>query len=64
MRDEDETGRPKRVVTHEIGSDLSAISVDELGERIELLRREIGRIEAERDRKRASKAAASAAFKF
>lgn len=58
----DEQTRPK-AKNHEIGQDLSLLSVHELDERIALLRREIERLEEARSRKEASKAAASAFFK-
>lgn len=53
----------KKPQTHEIGQDLSAISVDELGERIALLKREIERIEAERAKKDKAKSIAADLFK-
>jgi uncharacterized small protein (DUF1192 family) len=52
--------KPRR---HEIGQDLSALSVDELGARIEELNAEIARLEAERKAKGATKAAADALFR-
>lgn len=55
--------RPKKSVSHEIGSDLSAISADELRTRIALLREEIARIEAEITRKDDSKRAADSFFR-
>jgi uncharacterized small protein (DUF1192 family) len=54
---------PKKKITHEMGQDLSSLSVGELGERIALLSEEITRLEAEMARKRASQNAASAFFK-
>lgn len=54
---------PKKKVTHEMGQDLSLLSVDELRERIALLKEEIARIEAEMARKNASKSAADMFFK-
>ena len=45
---------PKKKKTHEIGEDLAALSLDELDERIELLRGEIRRIEDAIKSKRAS----------
>lgn len=62
MRDDDERPRPKP--KHDIGQDLSLLSVDELLERIELLREEIVRLEADAARKRSSKSAADAFFKL
>lgn len=54
---------PKRKTVHDIGQDLSLLSVDELGERIDLLKAEIVRLEEARSRKQASRAAADAFFK-
>ena len=63
MFDEAERGTRPRTL-HEIGQDLSALSVSDLDERLEALRREIARIEEDRRRKQASQEAARAAFKF
>ncbi|MDJ1158270.1 DUF1192 domain-containing protein [Chelatococcus sp. SYSU_G07232] len=57
----DEKPRPKPV--HEIGQDLSLLSVGELDERIALLKGEIERLEAARAAKAASREAANAFFK-
>jgi uncharacterized small protein (DUF1192 family) len=54
---------PKKKITHEMGQDLSLLSVGELGERIALLQEEIARLEAETARKRVSKSAADIFFK-
>jgi len=54
---------PKKKVTHEVGQDLSLLSVGELAERIGQLKDEIARLEAEAVRKRASQSAAAAVFK-
>ena len=54
---------PKKKIAHEIGQDLSLLSVGELGERIGLLKEEITRLEGEMASKRASQSAASAFFK-
>jgi uncharacterized small protein (DUF1192 family) len=54
---------PKKKITHEMGQDLSTLSVGELGERIALLKEEIARLEVEMTRKRATQNAASAFFK-
>jgi uncharacterized small protein (DUF1192 family) len=48
---------------HEVGQDLSMLSVAELDERIEILEREIGRLREARSKKEASRNAASAFFK-
>lgn len=58
--DEEPLKKPKK---HEIGQDLSLLSVDELRERIILLRAEIGRLEAELEAKGATKNAAEALFR-
>ena len=61
---EDDADRPvKRALSHEIGCDLSAVSLDELGQRVELLQREIERILEEGRRKRASREAAGSFFR-
>jgi uncharacterized small protein (DUF1192 family) len=62
MASEDDD-RPRKKISHEIGQDLSLLSVEELGERIALLRSEIERLEAASARKRASKDAANSFFK-
>ena len=54
---------PKKKVTHEMGQDLALLSVAELSDRINLLREEATRLEAEIARKRASKSAADTFFK-
>jgi uncharacterized small protein (DUF1192 family) len=58
---DDEPKKPKRV--HEIGQDLSLLSVGELDERIVQLRAEIERLEAELRSKGSTKAAAEALFR-
>lgn len=55
--------RPQKKVAHEIGTDLSMLSVDELKARVELLKAEIGRIEAEAARKTSDRAAAEKLFR-
>ncbi|WLS03181.1 DUF1192 domain-containing protein [Shinella sumterensis] len=55
--------RPKKKIAHEIGSDLSLLSVDELTARIDLLKQEITRLEAERQKKDASRSAAENLFR-
>lgn len=58
----DEDDRPKKIA-HEIGQDLSLLSVAELRERIALLREEIARLEATIANKEASRNAAEGFFK-
>jgi uncharacterized small protein (DUF1192 family) len=60
---DDSENRPKPPVAHAIGSDLSAVSVEELRERVLLLEAEIQRLRAEERRKLASREAASAVFR-
>lgn len=54
---------PKKKITHEIGQDLTLLSIGEITERIALLKDEIARLENEMARKRASKSAADTFFK-
>ncbi len=58
-----EDDRPVKKIAHEIGSDLSLLSVDELTARIDLLRAEIERLEAEKLKKGASRSAAENLFR-
>lgn len=53
----------KKSAPHEIGQDLSLLSVAELQERIGLLRGEISRLEAELNAKDVTKSAAEALFR-
>jgi uncharacterized small protein (DUF1192 family) len=55
--------RPRKKVSHEIGQDLSLLSVEELTERIALLAAEIERLQTASAKKRASKDAANSIFK-
>jgi uncharacterized small protein (DUF1192 family) len=59
----DEDDRPKKKIVHEIGQDLTLLSVKELNERIALMREEISRLEADIARKQASRSAADQFFK-
>ncbi len=59
----DDDDRPRRKVTHDIGQDLSLLSVEELTERVTLLKSEIARLEDAATRKRASRDAANSVFK-
>ena len=59
----DDDDRPKKKVTHEIGQDLSLLSVEELTARVALLQDEIKRLEADMARKRATRSAADQFFK-
>ncbi|WP_137131602.1 DUF1192 domain-containing protein [Rhizobium sp. FY34] len=55
--------RPKKPVAHEIGCDLSMISVAEIDQRITLLEAEIQRLQDERVAKNAGRKAAESLFK-
>ena len=59
----DDDDRPKKKKAHEIGQDLTLLSVEELGERIALLKEEIVRLEANIAQKRASRTSADQFFK-
>jgi uncharacterized small protein (DUF1192 family) len=59
----DDDDRPKKKIAHEIGQDLTLLSVGELNERIVLLREEIARLEADIDKKQSSRSAADQFFK-
>jgi len=59
----DDDDRPKKKVVHEVGQDLSLLSVEELAERVRLLHDEINRIEADMAQKRAKRTAADQFFK-
>lgn len=58
-----EEERPRKARPHEIGQDLSLLSVADLEDRIGLLRTEIARIEAELKAKGSTKQAAEALFR-
>lgn len=60
MNFEEEPRKP--TASHQVGCDLSAISADELRQRIALLETEIARIKAEIDSKDASRKAADSLF--
>ena len=55
--------KPRKKVSHEIGQDLSILSVEELTERVALLNTEIARLEEAATKKRASRNAADSFFK-
>jgi uncharacterized small protein (DUF1192 family) len=59
----DDDDRPKKKPVHDIGQDLSLLSVEELGQRVQLLRDEIVRLEADMTQKRAKRSAADQFFK-
>ena len=55
--------KPRKKTSHEIGQDLSLLSVEELGERIALLTAEIERLTSAQTMKRATRDAADRFFK-
>jgi uncharacterized small protein (DUF1192 family) len=59
----DDEDRPKKKLAHEIGQDLALLSVEELRERIGLLRDEIARLETAMAAKQAQRSAADQFFK-
>ena len=62
MASEDDD-RPRKKISHDIGQDLSLLSVEELAERIALMNSEIERLQVAQAKKRASKDAANSFFK-
>ena len=59
----EEDDRSKRKPVHEIGQDLSLLSVEEISNRIALLNDEVARLQAALEKKRASRSAADQFFK-
>lgn len=59
----DDDDRPKKKIVHEIGQDLTLLSVRELQERIALLKEETGRLEADIAKKQSSRNVADQFFK-
>ena len=55
--------RPQKKAAHEIGADLSMLSVDERKARVELLKAEIIRLDAESARKASGRQAAESFFR-
>lgn len=60
----DEDDAPKPNISHQVGEDLSSLSLEELEERIALLISEIDRLEQEKQSKQSSFAAADSVFKI
>lgn len=63
MAASDEDDRPKRKTVHEIGQDLTLLSVAELNDRILLLTQEIARLQSAVASKQASRSTADRFFK-
>jgi uncharacterized small protein (DUF1192 family) len=63
MAKDDDDDRPKKKIVHEIGQDLALLSVNELRERIALMKDEITRLEASIASKQASRNVADTFFK-
>jgi uncharacterized small protein (DUF1192 family) len=62
-REMDDDLLPKKKTLHEIGQDLSLLSIGELTERIAQLKEEIARLEAAKASKSATRTAADQFFK-
>ena len=60
---EDDERRARPPARHQVGEALDTLSVEDLAERIELLKTEIARLEAAITAKQASRSAADAVFK-
>jgi len=56
--------KPKRPASHDVGSDLSALSIEDLEQRITLLQDEIARLETEKRKKAADRLAADSLFRL
>jgi uncharacterized small protein (DUF1192 family) len=63
MAKDDDDDRPKKKIVHEIGQELALLSVNELRERIALLKDEIARLEASIASKQSSRNVADTFFK-
>ena len=59
----DDDDKPKKKISHEIGQDLTLLSVEELAERIALLNGEVQRLQSSMQLKRATRDAADRFFK-
>ena len=59
----DDDEKSKKNISHEIGQDLSLLSVEELAARIALLTQEIQRLQSSMNLKRATRDAADRFFK-
>jgi len=59
----EEDNSPRKKITHDIGQDLSLLSIGELRERMTLLREEILRLEAAVTAKQISQSVAEGVFK-
>ena len=59
----DDDDKPRKKITHELGQDLSLLSVEDIEDRIAALAAEIERLKADAAKKRASRDAANAFFK-
>ena len=59
----DDDDKPRKIITHELGQDLSLLSFEDIEDRIAALTAEIERLKADAVKKRASRDAANAFFK-
>ena len=56
--------KPKRPASHDVGSDLSSLSIEELEQRIALLQDEIARLETDKQKKAVDRRAADSLFRL
>ncbi len=56
--------KPKRPTSHDVGSDLSSLSIEELEQRIVLLKDEMARLETEKQKKAVDRRAADSLFRL
>jgi uncharacterized small protein (DUF1192 family) len=63
MATPDDEPPKKKASAHEVGEELAKLSLDELAARVEILKKEIARIEATIAAKRASASAAETFFR-
>ena len=56
--------KPKRPASHDVGSDLSSLSIEELEQRIALLQDEIARLETEKQKKAVDRRTADSLFRL
>lgn len=56
--------KPKRPASHDVGSDLSSLSIEELEQRIALLQDEIARLGTEKQKKAVDRRAADSLFRL
>lgn len=63
MAANEDDDRPKKKISHEVGQDLSLLSIEEIRDRILMLRNEIARLETAMASKQVSRISADQFFK-